>query len=48
MENTYKYPRLRMQMSEIFVRLLIWRGIIIGIGKEAKTKSVNRFMAKWR
>lgn len=44
--SSYKYPRLRIQTSEIFVLMFICNGKITGIGRVAKTKSVNMFVAK--
>lgn len=41
-----KYPRLRMQIRVTFVRVVIWSGSIIGIGRVANTKSVKMLIAE--
>jgi hypothetical protein len=44
-EASYKYPRLKIQTRETFVRRLICSGKMTGMGSEAKRKSVKMLIA---
>ena len=44
-QSSYKYPRLKTPMREIFVLVLTCKVSIMGIGRVAKTKSVKMLTA---